>query len=122
MNGMTTYEIHMLDKPSVIPEDPVCVVCGRWGATNKHHVIQKGMGGRPAALEKRIPLWRLCGNGNIDGCHGKFHKGMLHARWNDGWEVKETDEPVSHWEAWQSEDGWRPLAVEPEPVVFGRKS
>ena len=106
---MEAYNENLLDKPSVIPDEPVCVVCGRWGATNEHHVIPKGMGGRNEINEKRIPKWLLCGNGNIDGCHGKFHKLLLHARWHDGWQVKETEEPTNHLVAMMDDDGWKPL-------------
>ena len=106
---MMAYDENMLDKPSVIDEDGRCAVCGRYGATNKHHVILKGMGGRSKETERRIPLFLLCGHGNVSGCHGKFHKGILHARWRDGWEIKETEQPTKRIEALMDPDGWKPL-------------
>ena len=66
-----------------------CAVCGR-PATNVHHVVEKGMGGRqrPYVLDGRYgtyrllpPLFAVCGHGNADGCHGMFHAGLLKARW-----------------------------------------
>lgn len=105
---MNAYDENMLDRPSVIPEGGRCAVCGAYGATNKHHVIQKGMGGRKR-IEKRIPLFLVCGMGNLSGCHGKFHSYRLHARWHDGWEVKETPEPTRRIDALMDGEGWKPL-------------
>ena len=106
---MEAYNENLLDKPSVIPDEPVCVVCGRWGATNEHHVIPKGMGGRKADYEKRIPRFLVCGNGNASGCHKKFHDSKLHAKWHDGWEIKETAVPTKRIDALMDGEGWKPL-------------
>lgn len=106
---MRAYEENMLDRPDVIPDDGTCAICGRHGATNKHHVIPKGMGGRSKSIEARIPLILLCGMGNTSGCHGKFHSNELHIRWHDGWQIKETPGGMRHIDALMSGDGWEPL-------------
>ena len=105
---MRAYDEPLLDKPSIIPEDGTCAICGRM-AENRHHIIPKGMGGRSKAIEKRIPLIAVCGFGNNSGCHGKLHSGLLHLRWEDGWQVKETPEPTKRINALMDPEGWKPL-------------
>ena len=68
----------LLGKPSVNTE--YCPFCGR-RATNKHHVIPKGMGG--TAHEKAIPTITVCGHGNTNGCHGRLHDHTLELNWDD---------------------------------------
>lgn len=94
----------MLGKPSV--EGDLCAVCGR-PASNRHHVIQKGMGGSKAD----IPTVPLCGHGNLDGCHGLAHSGMLFFRWNGGWECCITDMPTTYYYALEYGE-WGPLPFE----------
>ena len=106
---MRAYDENMLDKPSVIDSEGRCCICGRYGATNKHHAIPKGLGGRSKAIEKRIPLLLLCGHGNIDGCHGAIHQNKLHVRWRDGWEVKRTPQGMRRIDAIMDEEGWEPM-------------
>lgn len=106
---MNAYDDNVYDKPDIIPDEPRCAICGRWGATNKHHILPKGIGGRNPEIEKRIPLILVCGMGNNSGCHGKFHSERLHMRWHDGWEFKETEKPTKRIDALMDGDGWRPL-------------
>lgn len=56
-----------------------CVVCGSL-ATDQHHVIQKGMGGVPAEVERLIPTVSLCRN-----CHTAVHQGHIKFRYDLGW-------------------------------------
>lgn len=93
---------HLLDAPSI--EGDRCVVCGR-PATNRHHVVQKGMGG--SKLEKRIPTVPLCGMGNTSGCHGKAHSGRLFFDYRDGrWFLYESKEPTTLMAALEDKEGW----------------
>ena len=96
----------LLDRPSVL--SPVCAVCFKpWD--NEHHVILKGAGGVPRALERRIPRVRLCGMGNTSGCHGRAHARTLHFDWRDGgWMYLETDKPTKRHEALEM-PGWKLL-------------
>ena len=101
---MSAFKAQMLDKPSVVDE-PYCAVCGK-PATNKHHVIPKGMGGVSAELEKRIPKIRLCGMGNADGCHGDVHAKLLHLYWDDdycggSWMMYRSIQPVDDKLCWE---------------------
>lgn len=66
-------------------ENACCVICGE-KATNSHHVVPKGVA-RSFLLKTPIgqfvllsPLFALCGSGST-GCHDKFHKHILEARW-----------------------------------------
>lgn len=85
---------HLLDKPSFTSDR--CCVC-QAPATNRHHVIQKGMGG--SKLARRIPTLPLCGNGNADGCHGLAHSGRLFFDWqgpgSGAWYYCIMDEPTT---------------------------
>lgn len=96
---------------------PYCVVCGRSGPLNQHHVVRRGAGKLfrdGAEVEK--PTLTLCGFGNnmsdADGreyCHGLAHANRLHFRWrNDRWEYLRTDVPTRYYEALEM-DGWLPL-------------
>lgn len=60
----------LLDVPGI--KSSSCVVCGS-PATDQHHVIQKGMGGVPAEVERRIPTVSLC-----RACHSAVHASRLH--------------------------------------------
>lgn len=94
---------YLLDKPSI--KGYRCAVCGQM-ATNRHHVVPKGMGG--TRYENRIPVITLCGAGNTSGCHGLAHKLMLHFRWkHNQWEYIRT-RPMKYIEA-LGEPGWKPL-------------
>lgn len=78
-----TYNIQrdrLLGKPSI--ESVLCPFCGAV-ATNRHHIIPKGMGGTKQA--KRIPTITVCGMGNASGCHAKLHSHELELDWQDGW-------------------------------------
>lgn len=79
-DSMPTDERELLGLPSFI--SPYCLCCGE-KATNQHHVIQKGMGGRSKVIEDLIPTVSLCGFGNASGCHGFAHSGRLKI-WYDG--------------------------------------
>ena len=92
----------MLDKPSLYA--PYCVVCKR-PATNKHHVIIKGMGGMKKDLLRRVPTLTLCGMGNTSGCHREAHQMRLHFRYEDGWEYLRLNEPTDYATALGME-GW----------------
>ncbi|MBQ9041464.1 MAG: hypothetical protein IJ111_01450 [Eggerthellaceae bacterium] len=116
----------LFDKPSVVDTEH-CVICGRW-AHDAHHVIQKGMGGVSRETDKRIPKVKLCGSGNLDGCHGMLHKGLLHIYWEKsmgGWVFYWTPKPMNDQKCWEmfSKDylpmpGW---VNQQRPVlVFGR--
>lgn len=106
---MSEHDAHLLDKPSV-DQEPYCAVCGR-PATNRHHVIEKGMGGVSRELERRIPKVTLCGMGNASGCHGKVHAHLLHLYWDDDgygggrWVMYETPEPMDDWRCWEAHMG-----------------
>lgn len=105
MLGLSEYDAALLDKPSVL--SPCCAVCGKpW--SNEHHVVFKGHGGLPRKIERRIPLIRLCGNGNTSGCHGEVHHRRLFFRWRDGWEYMRTDKPMTV-DAAMAQPGWRKL-------------
>ena len=62
-----------------------CAVCGM-RATNCHHIVPRGLGETirletpKGTWEMRSPLIALCGTGTT-GCHGRFHAGLLKARW-----------------------------------------
>lgn len=77
---MPQDERELLGLPSYVSQ--YCLCCGDI-ATNQHHVIQKGMGGRCKAIERLIPTVSLCGFGNASGCHGLAHSGGLRI-WYDG--------------------------------------
>ena len=100
------FKDKLLDKPDCALM-PFCAVCGR-PAHDKHHVIQKGMGGVTKEIEMRIPKVRLCGFGNNDGCHGLLHQKRLHIYWEDGrddeepgWVYLVTTEPMDDQECWE---------------------
>lgn len=93
---------------------PRCLVCGATGHLEQHHVVRRSQGGKDG------PTLTLCGHGNVDGCHGRAHAGLLHFRWVEvrpscfglalgsggHWECLETDEPVGDFEA-REMPGWR---------------
>ena len=104
--GYGPFLARLLDKPDVTLM-PFCAVCGR-PARDKHHVVQKGMGGVSAEADSRIPLVRLCGQGNGSGCHGRLHQRVLHIYWEDGRDDEEpgyvflfTREPMGDMECWE---------------------
>ena len=80
MGAMNKQREKLLDKPSI--DSKVCAVCGR-PAANRHHVIQKGLGG--TKLEPRIPTIPLCGFGNneYDGCHGLAHANRIEFKYDE---------------------------------------
>ena len=98
------YYEALLGRPDV-DDGEHCANCGRAGATNLHHVIPKGMGGVTREMERLIPKIRLCGSGNLDGCHGLVHAKLLHINWADalgGWCRLLTREPMGDPEAWEA--------------------
>lgn len=88
----------ILGKPSI--ETELCPFCGRI-ATNRHHIIPKGMGGSKA--EKLIPTVTVCGMGNASGCHGRLHDHTLELDWDDesDWWVYRYPKAI--------DSGWKPL-------------
>lgn len=72
----------LLDKPSI--ETEMCPFCGRV-ATNRHHILPRGMGGTKDI--RRIPTVTVCGMGNASGCHGRLHDHTLELDWDEttGW-------------------------------------
>lgn len=68
----------LLGKPSI--ETELCPFCGRL-ATNRHHIVPKGMGGTKS--ERDIPTVTVCGMGNAGGCHGRLHSRDIEMDWDD---------------------------------------
>ena len=124
MTVFSAYRDNLLDRPSMV-DGGRCVVCGR-PATNRHHVIPKGMGGVPKALERRIPKLLLCGGGNASGCHGMAHAHTLHLNWSDamGWCFLVTDEPMDDELAWRTRArDFRPLKGQKlEGITYGKRA
>ena len=91
-----------------------CAVCGRYGRTERHHIVWRSWGelyrdGRK--LPK--PTITLCGFGNTSGCHGLAHQRMLHFRKGEsGLEYLRTDEPTRYERALDM-DGWREVVLPP---------
>lgn len=113
MRGVPEDMARLLDKPWVRFEGvsgiPLCSVCLK-PAANMHHVVLKGAGGVPVALDARIPRVALCGVGNASGCHGLAHARKLHFDWRDGgWAYLITRIPTRRADALPM-DGWRRLA------------
>lgn len=108
--GYSAFREAMLDKPSVLTANR-CAVCGRY-ANNAHHVIQKGLGGVSAEVERRIPKVTLCGSGTT-GCHGEAHAKMLHIYWSEGlggWVYHRTAHPTNDLLDWhQHSSEYKPL-------------
>lgn len=104
---------HLLGKPSI--ETEYCPFCGRSlyedgvFVGNRHHLIQKGMGG--TKLEKLIPTITVCGMGNASGCHGKLHQHLLETDWDDDadWYIYRYPKSI--------DSGWKPLRKE-EPWII----
>lgn len=90
MSALNRQQQALLGKPSI--DSDVCAVCGG-RASNRHHVVIKGMGGLPKLIESRIPLIPLCGNGNTSGCHKLAHDYAIEFRYDDReglWEWRKT--------------------------------
>lgn len=71
---MNQWRNMLLQAPNC--ESELCAICGA-PATNRHHIVPKGMGGR----RKEGPTVCVCGNGNVSGCHKKFHDGKIFMRY-----------------------------------------
>lgn len=119
---MDLYERQLLDAPDVA-EEPFCAVCGR-PASDRHHVIVRGIGGHPAEVERRIPVIRLCGRGNTSGCHGLAHERRLQLWWDGQRWLYRVGEPMTLQEAVEGHlgefselPGWR---RQRRTVTFGR--
>lgn len=99
--GYDDFRAKLLDKPD-IDLVPYCAICGR-PARDRHHIIQKGMGGVSREVEKRIPKIRVCGEGNASGCHGLLHSKRLHVYWDDYEEYVYlvTREPMDDLTCWE---------------------
>lgn len=97
--GFGAFRDVLLDKPNVIDE-PFCAICGR-PARDKHHIIQKGMGGVTNEIDAHIPFMRLCGDGNGSGCHGKLHEKLLHIYWDGGYVFMFTAKPMDDMTCWE---------------------
>ena len=105
-SGYGPFREALLGKPDVTLM-PFCAICGR-PAHDRHHVVQKGIGGASAEVDARIPLIRLCGSGNEDGCHGLLHAHVLHVYWDDGahgaepgWVFYLSPTPMDDAECWE---------------------
>lgn len=49
----------------------------------------------------------VCGNGNLNGCHGLLHALRLHLDWRNGcWQYLRTDEPTKYEKA-LAMPGWK---------------
>ena len=99
---LNNLNAHLLDKPSLVSD--YCCVCGK-PATNRHHVIIKGMGG--TAFKKRIPTVPLCGIGNTSGCHGLAHSGRLFFDYKQWWLYCLMDEPTDYQDALENGEWYR---------------
>jgi len=97
-SGYGPFRDALLGKPDAV-YGPFCTICGR-SARDLHHVVQKGAGGASGAVDAEIPRIRLCGHGNLDGCHGLVHAGLLHVYWKDGWAFYYSDQPMDDLECW----------------------
>ena len=87
----------LIGKPSI--ESLCCPFCGRI-ATNRHHIVPKGMGGTSEAA--RIPTVTVCGMGNASGCHGKLHQNLLELDWDEDagwWRYRYTTGTDTGWKA-----------------------
>ena len=70
-----------------IEEQAACCVCGK-PATNAHHWPYRSGGGFTFHGKMLRPsLFALCGNGNLYGCHGKWHGNGVKALWM--WDMEE---------------------------------
>lgn len=102
----------MMGRPDIDNDEGLCAVCGT-PATNLHHVVRRGAGRWIAdGREVRKPLVRLCGDGNLSGCHGLAHANRLHFRWNEAkgrWEFRVFPEPIRYQDALEAEGWWAPF-------------
>lgn len=97
---MNEHDRWLMDKPSI--ETRICAICGMRQSSNRHHVVPKSRGGADG------PTITVCGMGNCNGCHGLLHAHKAHLRYDCGWEVLVTDEPMKYDKALETE-GWRPI-------------
>lgn len=105
---MSLYNVErdkLLGKPSI--ESMYCPFCGRL-ATNRHHILPKGMGGTKNA--RLIPTITVCGMGNASGCHGRLHAHEIEIRWSDELDWYEYRRPGKGC----GQDEWRRLDVREE--------
>lgn len=100
----------LINAPSL--ESEICPICRVRPATNRHHVVPKGMGG---TSRDEGPTICVCGFGNTSGCHRRLHDGMVHLRYvgtpkHGHWEFAEFDEPTSLGIVMRDEDelDWKP--------------
>lgn len=91
-----------------------CEVCVTEKATNFQHRLAAGQGG-PWTVPNGMDV---CGNGNLDGCHGRIHQNPKLAVYN-GWTVNSWDNPEKkqvlrrgEW-VWLRPDGSTPPAPAP---------
>lgn len=99
-----------------------CVICGR-PATDLHHMVPRSAGELFDEYSRKLkkPTIRLCGSGNMCGCHGLAHQKKLHFRYvfeeytntrtNLSYGARHLeyllcDEPTSRLDALEM-DGWR---------------
>lgn len=111
MANVTTLERTLwplMDGPSITADH--CVICGRHGHVEQHHVVRRGAGELYRDGRKlKKPTLTLCGFGNTSGCHGLAHANRLHFRVIDGWWwYLITSEPTKYAEALEL-PGWRPV-------------
>lgn len=102
----------LMGKPDIGRDSRFCAVCGR-PATNMHHIVKRSAGKWVKdGKEVRKPCVRLCGDGNVSGCHELAHAGRLYFRWNNernDWEFRFFSEPTKAQEALQAEGWWAPF-------------
>lgn len=76
---MNLWRSMLLQAPDC--ESEVCAICGAPPGhplpIQRHHIVPKGMGGR----KEEGPTVCVCGFGNADGCHKKFHDNKIFMRY-----------------------------------------
>ena len=72
---MNLWRSMLLQAPDC--ESEMCAICGQQLATNRHHIVPKGIGGR----REEGPTVCVCGNGNVSGCHKLFHDNKVYMRY-----------------------------------------
>lgn len=78
LNGWSYDKAHLMGMPHVLGS---CVIC-KGKQTNKHHIVQKGMGAGSKTLplhgkELESPLFGVCGSGTTPH-HSEFHNPRLY--------------------------------------------
>ena len=95
MTHRNLWKDRLLNAPSL--ESEICPICQVRMATNRHHIVPKGIGG---TSYKEGPTICVCGMGNTSGCHKLLHDSKVHLRYvgsnkHGHWEFVAFDEPTS---------------------------